>query len=104
MIWNVYRYVINARKIQVFNVLDHSGIVKDLEKLRKKKLSKEEFAEELRQSLFYYFGSKSEYEVVVGPWVGSRDFEKEAIKVDIYAQVRLNWEVFVDYVWEVIDG
>lgn len=41
---------------------------------------------------------KCEHEVVVGPWIG--DFEKEGVKVDIYEQIRMNWDLFVEYVWD----
>ena len=65
----------------------------DLKKIR----GKAEFSEALRKNLFYYFCSKCEWEVIISPFVGGSD--KEAIKIDVYDQVRNNWEVFVDYVW-----
>ena len=92
----------------------------------KKCETKDKFAEELRRSLFYYFGSKCEWEVVITSWVphitiselDRLNAEREETlkkynrnpyslyvnpevgeKVDVYEQVRLNWNVFVDYVW-----
>lgn len=55
------------------------------------------YAEELRRSLFYYYCSKCEWEVVIGPWCGDRGTKE--IKVDVYMQVMNNWDIFVDYVW-----
>lgn len=95
--WNVFYHSINSQKITTFNIFQHSGFYNDVRKSLKKFKDKNEFAEQLRRDLFYYFGSKCEYEVVVKPWVGGRGHED--IKVDIYTQVRNNWDVFVDYVW-----
>lgn len=95
--WNVFYHDINKNKITTLNIFNHWKFAEDVQKSLKKFKDKDEFAEELRRDLFYYFGSKCEYEVVVKPWVGGRGHED--IKVDIYTQVRNNWDVFVDYVW-----
>lgn len=95
--WNVFYHDINKQKITTLNIFNHWKFAEDVQKSLKKFKDKDEFAEQLRRDLFYYFGSKCEYEVVVKPWAGGRGHED--IKVDIYTQVRNNWEVFVDYVW-----
>jgi hypothetical protein len=96
-----------------------------VKELKRKKLSKEEFADRLKREVMYYFWSKYEYETVVTtfpPHITSGELDKaiverdhrlkeygrcrssiqitpeEYIKIDIYDQVRLNWDVFVDYV------
>ena len=51
----------------------------------------------MRGSLFYYFRSKCEWEVIVGAWVASDRVPGR--KVDVYEQVMLNWDVFIRYVW-----
>ena len=61
MIWNVYNRDFNSRKIEVFNIFDHSSFRDSVRKLRKKKLPKEEFAEQLKREVMYYFWSKYEY-------------------------------------------
>lgn len=43
----------------------------------------------------YYFWCKSEYELVLKQWVG-RECEQ---KVDIFSQVYLSWDRFIDYLW-----
>ena len=95
--WNVFYHDINKQKITTLNIFEHGGFYNDVQKSLKKFKDKDEFAEELRRDLFYYFGSKCEYEVLISAWCGGNG--KEDIKVDIYTQVRNNWEVFVDYCW-----
>lgn len=124
--WNVYRHNFNEKEIKIFNLFDHSRFLEDVKKSLKKCKTKEEFTEELRRDLFYYFGTKCEYEVVITSWVPHitmseldrlnterektmKEYNREPYrlyinpevgeKVDVYSQVRLNWNVFVDYVW-----
>ena len=98
MEWNVFYHNWNSRKIETYNVFHHGGFLKDVEKYLKKCESREEFAEELRRSLLYYFWSKSEWEILVGPWIGS--WKDKTEKVDVYQQVMMNWDKFLDYVWK----
>lgn len=102
MKWNVYRYNINKKKIEVWNVFDHGGFKEGIDNLLTKELTREEFEKELKRSLMYYFWCKCEHEVIVGPWIGN--LEKEGVKVDIYEQIRMNWDLFVEYVWGQKDG
>ena len=97
MEWNVFYHNVNTQKIVPFNIFQHSRFRKDVEELLKDFNDKEEFAKQLKSELMYNFWCKSEYEVIISPWCGGRITED--IKVDIYRQVMLNWEVFVDYVW-----
>lgn len=43
----------------------------------------------------YYFWSKCEYEIILSPWAGQAD----DIKIDIYNQIMMNFDRFVDYCW-----
>ncbi len=95
--WYVYYHNINSQEIETFNVFDHSGFRQDVEKYLTKSKNKEEFAEHLRGSLFYYYCSKSEWEIIISPWCGGRGTKD--IKIDVYDQVMNNWDVFVDYCW-----
>lgn len=126
MQWNVFRYDINSRKIELYNIFKHSGFAKDIQELLSKQISKEEFAEELHRSAMYYFWSRCEYEIAITSWPPYIDrhgldvlnFENENYhqayghypnclhvdlnvekKIDIFEQIRLNWDAFVDYVW-----
>lgn len=96
--WNVIYHNVNADRIETFNVFRHGGLVADIASAVKKRKNKEEFAEELRRSLFYHFCSKCEWEVLISPWCDRR--ENKSIKVDVYWQIRNNWDVFLEYTWE----
>lgn len=127
MVWNVYREDFNNKAIVTYNIFDHSGFAQDINKLLKEDITKDEFAEQLKRSLRYYFWSKSEHEVVITSWpvyinraeLGRLNTEYEEYnnkwghypykinvspdvgeKVDIYSQITsLNWDIFVNYVW-----
>lgn len=95
MEWNVYYHDSNAKKITKWNIFKHGSFRKETYDLLKSDLNKEEFIEQLKRSLMYYFWSKSGYEVLILPWIG----EAEDIKIDIYDQIMMNWDKFVNYVW-----
>lgn len=65
MIWNVYCEDWNNKEIVKFNIFDHAGFYDDVCKAAKKCETKEEFANEVKQSLMYYFWSRAEYEIVL---------------------------------------
>ena len=122
----VYHNDFNKKTIEKFNVFNHGRFLEDVKKDLKKCKTKEEFAEELRRHLMYYYWSKCEWEVVVTSWVPhitvseldrlNKEREKTiekygrepyrlyvnpdvGEKIDVYEQVMLNFEVFADYVW-----
>lgn len=126
MHWNVYREDFNARKIEVFDIFRHHRFKNAVEKLLKTQTNKASFADDLKHELMYNFWCKCEYEVVITSWppyINTEDLqklnaeckEKEekyghppyklsidlpcAKKVDVYSQVMLNWDAFLDYVW-----
>ena len=124
--WNVYTHSFNNKEIKIFNIFDHSRFLEDVKKDLKKYADKEEFSERLRGHLFYYYGSKCEWEVVITSWVPHitiselnrlneerertlKKYNREPYslyvnpdvgeKIDVYEQIMLNWDLFVDYVW-----
>lgn len=126
MIWNVYREDFNNKSIATYNIFDHGGFARDVNELLKANVSRNEFAEQLKRSLRYWFWCKSEHEVVLCSWpVYINKAELDRInteyeeynnkwghypykiniapevgeKIDIYSQVMMNWEQFVGYVW-----
>ena len=97
--WNVYVGNFNAKKIETHNVFHHTRFTEDCHKAAKKfKDDKAAFAEEVRRSLMYYYWSKCEWEVVIEHWPPVQRFQ--STKVDVYSQVMLNWDRFIDYLWE----
>ena len=126
MIWNVYCESFNNNSIIEYNIFNHKSFAKDVNKLLKENTIKDEFAEQLKRSLRYYFWGKSEYEVVITSWptyIDKTELDRINIeyeeysnkwghypykinispdvgkKIDIYSQVMMNWEQFVEYVW-----
>ena len=126
MKWNVYYHDINRDKIDVYNIFDHSSFRRDVEKYLSEYTDKEEFEERLMRSLFYYFGSKAEWEIVLTSWTPHIKMEEldrlnaereEHIKkqnrepyslyvkpdiwkkIDVKDQIMNNFDIFLDYVW-----
>ena len=126
MVWNVYREDVNCGAIITYNIFDHGGFARDVNELLKKDISKNEFVERLRLSLYYYFGGRTEHEVVITSWpvyIDKAELDRlnteceecnnkwghypykiyvtpdVGEKVSIYDQVMMNWHCFVDMVW-----
>lgn len=95
--WNVYRQDLNSSEIKKFNIFDHWKFNEDVARALKRDLNRNDFIRHLRSELFYFFCSKCEYEVLISTWTGNK--EKGAIKIDIFDQVMMNFDIFVDYVW-----
>lgn len=95
MEWNVFHSDFNTGKIVSYNVL--KGREEFIKELKVKFASKEEFSRALRSEMMYYYWSKAEWEVLISPWCGRKD--ADMIKVDVFWQIDLNWDRFVDYCW-----
>lgn len=113
--WNAYIEDRNANTIKVFNIFNIFRFISGVIKANNKYKNDFEFLKEVRSSLMYAFGSKSEYEVIITSWppyIEKEEFErltKEDIKyrtwlnlsmgekIDIYNQVMINWEAFKLY-------
>ena len=95
MKWNVYWHDFNAKKIKTYNIFDHWKFKEDVERDLERYKNREDFADALKSHLRYWFWSKTEWEILISPWVGKAD----TIKIDVYDQVMLNWDTFVDYCW-----
>ena len=126
LVWNAYNYRSVGQELRVFNIFDHYSFMESVRKLLKKPMSKEDFSELLRREVLYYYWSKAEWELVIAdtqPHIDSKELNRlitdcylkrtvaepplrcshvnlsDAEKIDVYEQVRLNWDEFVDYVW-----
>ena len=97
--WNVIYGDFNSREIETYNIFRHYSFTHDCAKAaRKYKDNREAFAEEIRVCLMYYFWSKCEWEVIVQHWPNGERFHDK--KIDVYQQVMMNWDIFIDYLWE----
>lgn len=96
LIWNVFIDNWNNRSISSYNIFQHASFLDGCKKAAKKhRGDMEAFAEAVRQELMYYFWSKCEWEIVLTSWPTGRSEQK----VDVYDQVRMNWDVFISYLW-----
>lgn len=96
MVWNVFYIDFNTGEIRVTNVL--RGREDFIRTLKSKSASKEEFSKGLRSEMMYHYWSRAEWEVLISPWCGRDNVPKS--KVDVFWQLQLNWERFVDYCWD----
>lgn len=99
--WNVYIENINARKIETYNIFDHSSFLKDVkESYYEAKDNFEVFEKSVNRYVAYYFWSKTEWEIVLSDWPPSENFQDK--KINAYDQIKLNWNIFIKYVWEML--
>jgi hypothetical protein len=106
--WYVYITPLSGRvdqKPKAFNVFTHGRFMEDVKKAARKyrDREREQFEEQLRRELMYYFWSKCEWEIVLTRWppfeTSDERFNRTSEKVDVYDQVMLNWDRFREYVW-----
>lgn len=126
LVWNVYKISCSTHELRVFNVFEHDSFYCNIRKLLKKDISKENFAEQLRHEVQYYYWSKTEWECIVTssqPYIDRKELQRiisecylqrkntdspcsrahinlsNSDKIDVYDQLCLNWDEFVDYLW-----
>lgn len=98
--WNVYCENVNARRMEIYDIFSRSSFRNDVKKCVKKcGNDKEQFAESLRKALMHRFWAKCEWEIVLSPFHEDSIGTFEELKIDVYDQVSLNWNAFVDYAW-----
>ena len=97
--WNVFRYDVNKKEIYPFNVFKHYGFRSKILELLEKDISKEDFELEVMSEAMYDFWSKCEYEVCICDWM----FGNGAIKIDVYKQLQMNEDAFIEYLWSFKD-
>lgn len=122
--WNVFRY--NGEDIETFNIFNHSSFYKEVIGITKKcSQSKKVFADKIINVLRYYFWCKCEHEIIMTSFPtyvsdeGLKKMEADRdkyirdyghckfvhpyldteLKVDIYTQVMMNIDYFIDYLW-----
>lgn len=126
MKWNVILRDSESGKFKPYNIFEHSDFRLSIEKLFKKQYPKERFLRELDQEIHYFFWAKVEWEMVFTTWppyINAEEIDRiiseyhinrtagqslpENIdinvarwqKIDVYDQLRANWERFADYMW-----
>jgi hypothetical protein len=95
--WNVFNEDYNRKQITILNIFNHSSFLRDCILASKTCKTCNEFSELVKRSLRYYFGTKCEWEIILSCWPPSSKFSGK--KVDVYDQVMLNWDRFIEYLW-----
>jgi len=98
LVWNVFHYSHKTHKIEPINLFDYNWVFLRDGLLYAKKHYKDDFnkfAEHIRLSLQHEYWSRCEYETII---TGIFD-DSGGYKMDVYTQVMLNWDRFIDYVW-----
>ena len=100
MEWFVYIHGLNRSGFRKMNIFNHFRFEECTKKHLKGCSTKEEFAERISRELFYYFGSKCEYELIItrkdnkitlSPWMGN----KEDI-LDVTDDTDFDWNGFYE--------
>lgn len=128
MKWNVILKNYSTGKLHAFNVFEDVEFRMNIEKLIERKYDRERFEKELDGEAHYSFWAKCEWETIFTSWppyIDSVEIERiineyhinrkpgeplpkrvdvnldSKYRIDVYAQLRANWDRFVDYVWRV---
>ena len=103
MEWYVYRHDTNKGKIIKYNVvntgvIDH--LIKMLNQIKEEKghWNYDDFTAAATQIYRYYYWGKCEHEIIIKEWVGKEAEEK----VDVFDQLMLNWDIFVDHLYDYV--
>lgn len=68
-----------------------------------KNLTFDVFKAKIKSALQYTFWSRCEYEIIVAPFPPQDDLS-DAVKIDVFAKVMMNFDLFAKYIWENIKG
>ena len=126
MKWNVILKDSQTGRFQPYNIFECRDFRAAVEKLFEKRYPRERFLKELDQTCHYFFWAKIEWEIFITTWPPYIDAEEisriiseyhinrppeQALpehidvnvakwyKIDVYSQLRANWERFADYMW-----
>lgn len=100
LVWTVWRYNINANKIEEYNILSYKESL--IKKLKKQCTDKEEFSEKLKGQMRYYYWARSEHELIIElkgnrvlllPWCGRSD----VMCLEIFLDSSFNWLGFAKH-------
>lgn len=94
MEWYVYRHDTNKGVIYEYNALQPI-IIEEIRERMEITTTLSDFKELLEKVLRYYYWSKCEHEIIIKEWTG----KPSEVKIDVFDQLKLNWEVFCLYVW-----
>ena len=96
--WNVI--LKDNGRIRAYNIFNNLYVNEGVDELfAKPELSREEIDEEMKRLTQWQFWSRCEYEFIIYGWpTNSRD---KGYKIDVFEQLQMNWERFIDYVYDM---
>lgn len=124
-----YVYWNAGNQLQAYNVLNQ-GFLTELKARVTEEMTLSEFSTTVERLLVYYYAHRAEYEIILTSWPPackvveinrlSQEIKshqrkgrsdpirvtpnlEKALKVSIYDQVKLNWEIFIKYLWEATE-
>lgn len=94
--WIVWNWNSSFDQLEDYDVMPY--FIRTYKALKKKDrpATIDDLSKWLDTEAHYMFWAKCEYEIIVHGWPMRKNDEK----VDIYRQLRLNWDVFVKYFWD----
>lgn len=128
MKWNVILKNYKTGNLYAFNIFDDVEFRMNVEKLIERKYDRKRFDTELDLEAHHSFWAKIEWETIFTTWpphINREEIERiineyhinrrpgeplperidvnldRKFKIDVYAQLRANWERFSDYVWRI---
>ena len=126
MKWNVILRTDSKGDLGVYNVFDDTAFRLAVEEIFAKKLERKKFLEALDREAYFHYGDKVEWETLLTTWppyIDENELDRliaefhtnrqpseplperiyvtpdKKIKIDVYQQLRANWQRFSDYVW-----
>ena len=105
MKWNVIVKDLSTGRIGPYNIFDCADFRIAVEKTIAQKYDKTRFLEELDREADYCFRAQIEWETFFTTWppyIGAEEINRiiKEFYLNVYAQLRANWERFSDYVWK----
>ena len=129
MVFNVLLYDFNTRDVEIYNVVPYFVREWEAGSFEKNKIkTKDDFREWVLRAARYHYWARCEYEVLIAPWpFGSyqtkqrlKELEgksveehfidymnaccEDMVKIDIYDQIEMNIDIFVDLLWNEFFG
>lgn len=100
--WYAFEYDFNNRKVQRINVLRDTIRDEIIKRLKSKKdywsiTDYNSLKENVKRILMSYYWCRAEHEILVTD-LFPKDFEKEAVKLDVWYQLEPNLDRIVEYV------
>lgn len=96
--WNVWIWDFNHDSLEAYDVMPR--FVSEYNRLKPKDRpdTLEDTSKWLKSEARYNFWAKCEYEMIIHGWPE----QKNDSKVDVYDQLKMNWDVFVEYFYNNI--